>query len=164
MDQPEWNEEEIQRECQAPLHPDAVKGMDLFNLAEYFEAHEALESAWRDEPGAQRDLYRAILLAAVTILHTQRGNYIGAVKVSRRCLRWMTPFGEVCCGVQIGLLRQQVFSLNQGLELEGADFLQRFDFTGVNPIVYDRRYPVALPEKPRKKIYRGKENGRDASL
>lgn len=148
MDHPGWNDDEVLRACQSPLHPDAVKGIELFNRAEYFEAHEALETAWRDEPGAQRDLYRAILLAAVTFLHMKRGNFDGALKVSRRCLRWMAPFGEVCCGVNIADLRQQIIIVNRSLEQEGAGYLQRFNFTGVNLIIFDRNYLIALPEKP----------------
>ena len=48
-------------DCQGPLHPQAVYGMELFNQGRYFEAHEALEAAWRDESGPVRDLYRGIL-------------------------------------------------------------------------------------------------------
>jgi hypothetical protein len=149
MDHPEWNDEELLRACQSPIHPDAVKGIELFNHTGYFEAHEALETAWRDEPGAQRDLYRAILLAAVTLLHMQRGNFEGALKVSQRCLRWIAPFGEICCGVQVGALRRQVLVINQRLEVEGADFLRHFNFTGVNPIIFDQRYPLTFSEKPK---------------
>lgn len=146
MDQPVWRVEEIQRCCHKPLHPEAVKGIDLFNQAEYFEAHEALEIAWREETDPRRDLYRGILLAAVTILHMQRGNFEGALKVSRRCLKWLAPFGENCCGVQVGALRQEILSINQHLEQEGAGFLQLFKFTDVQAIVYDRHYPVAYPK------------------
>ena len=36
--------------CNAPIHPQAAEGLRLFNTGEYFEAHEALEVAWLEEP------------------------------------------------------------------------------------------------------------------
>ena len=38
-----------------------MDGIRLFNAGQYWRAHEALEAAWREEPGAVRDLYRGIL-------------------------------------------------------------------------------------------------------
>jgi len=43
------NGERTLEECQGTLHPKAIEGLRLFNDGEYFEAHEELETAWRDE-------------------------------------------------------------------------------------------------------------------
>ncbi|HRQ33635.1 MAG TPA: DUF309 domain-containing protein, partial [Anaerolineales bacterium] len=59
----------------APLHPSAIEGLRLFNNGKYFEAHEALETAWLEERGKIRDLYRGILQVGVAYLHITRGNY-----------------------------------------------------------------------------------------
>ena len=71
-------------DCSVPLHPAALRGLELFNAGEYFEAHEALEDAWRDETGPVRLLYQGILQVAVTYLHVQHDNYEGALKLSAR--------------------------------------------------------------------------------
>jgi hypothetical protein len=148
-DQPIWKDEEIQTACQNPLHRQAVEGIRLFNHFEFFEAHEALEAAWRAEPGPSRDLYRGILLAAVTFLHMQRGNYEGALKVSRRCLKWLAIFGEVCCGVQVGALRRQVSAINQRLEQDGAPFLTIFTASNVTPIQVEPDWPIDWSDSSR---------------
>ena len=54
-------------DCNEPLHPKAVEGLELFNRGHYFEAHEALEAAWREETHPVRELYRGILQAGVVI-------------------------------------------------------------------------------------------------
>ncbi len=89
----------------AAIHPRAADGLRLFNQGQYFEAHEALEDAWRDEPGPIRELYRGILQAAVVYLHIRRGNYSGSLKVFRRSQRWLNGWPEVCRGIQVGRLR-----------------------------------------------------------
>jgi uncharacterized protein len=53
--------EEITTGCMGALPPLALRGLELFNQGEYFEAHEALELAWREETGPVRELYRGIL-------------------------------------------------------------------------------------------------------
>src|SRR5512138_2053770 len=92
--------------CDAPLHPQAMQGLRLFNAGEYFEAHEALEDAWNAEKGKVRDLYRGILQIAVVYLHITRKNYNGAVKVYERSQKWLKDWPEVCRGIQVGKLRR----------------------------------------------------------
>lgn len=95
-------------DCSAPLHPEALRGIRLFNAGEYFEAHEALENAWRDEPGPIRELYQAILQVAVTYYHIQRGNYSGAIKVSARCKLKLDEWPDTCRGVDVAGLRRSL--------------------------------------------------------
>lgn len=66
------------------MHPAAREGILLIEEGAYFEAHEALETAWRETPPPGRELYQGILQAAVTYLHLQRGNREGALKVYQR--------------------------------------------------------------------------------
>jgi len=89
-------------DCQGKLPPHAKEGLRLFNAGEYFEAHEALELAWREETGQVRRLYQGILETAVTYLRIQRGNYVGAVKVYDRSRKWLRDWPDVCCGVNVG--------------------------------------------------------------
>ena len=58
-----------------------MEGLKLFNKKKFFEAHEELEDAWRDETGEIRNLYQGILQVAVAYLHVTRRNFNGAVKV-----------------------------------------------------------------------------------
>src|SRR5512145_1058725 len=94
--------------CAAPLPPEARRGIELFNAGEYFEAHEALENAWRAEPGQIRELYQGILQVAVTYLHIQRGNYSGALRVAARCQRKLEQWPATCRGVEVAVLRRDL--------------------------------------------------------
>ena len=69
-----------------------LNGLELLNHGYYFEAHEAIETAWRAEPGEIRQLYQGILQVAVVYHHVSRRNYYGARKVIRRAIGNLSPF------------------------------------------------------------------------
>ncbi|HEX2992798.1 MAG TPA: DUF309 domain-containing protein [Anaerolineales bacterium] len=125
--------------CHAPLHPQAVQGLRLFNAGEYFEAHEALEDAWNAETGKVRELYRGILQIAVVYLHVTRGNYPGAVKVYGRSLRWMKNWPDVCRGIQVGQLRRDAEAvINEVIRL-GEEKLGEFDRSLLKPVLWNEK-------------------------
>jgi len=121
-------------DCVGAIHPAAVKGMELFNAGEYWLAHEQLEEAWKEETGAVRELYRAILQVAVTYLHITRGNYVGAVKVHAKVQKWITPWPEVCRGIEIGQLRRDLETVVAEVKRLGPDRLAEFDRSLFNPV------------------------------
>jgi hypothetical protein len=65
------------------------KGVDLFNRARFFDAHEILEDVWRSSP-RDRPLRRhlqGLVQLAVAFHHVSKGNYLGAKSVLERALR-----------------------------------------------------------------------------
>jgi hypothetical protein len=90
--------------CSSPLRAKAIEGLRLFNEGKYFDAHEALEFAWREEENAIRDLYRGLLQAAVICLHITRGNLIGAEKVYERSHKWLRGWSDECAGIDLAQL------------------------------------------------------------
>ena len=68
---------------------DVHRGIDLFNHAHFFDAHEVLEDVWRsvsrDQP-LRRHLQGMVQLA-VAFHHESTGNHIGARSVLERALR-----------------------------------------------------------------------------
>ena len=123
-------------DCQGPLHPQAIHGMELFNQRRYFEAHEALEAAWRAESGPVRDLYRGILQVGVVYLHITQYNYPGALKVYQRCRKWLLPWPETCRGVQVGTLRQDLEAVMSALQALGPQQIIHFDPSLFKPVHY----------------------------
>lgn len=121
-------------DCAGTIHPAAIKGMQLFNDGEYWLAHEALEEAWKEETGAVRELYRAILQTGVVYLHITRDNYNGAVKVYRKVQKWITPWPEVCRGIQIGQLRRELNAVIAEVKRLGPDRLVEFDRSLFKPV------------------------------
>ena len=120
----------------AVLHPKAVEGLHLMNRGEYFEAHEALEAAWKEEPGEIRRLYQGILQAAVVYLHITRSNYSGAVKVYNRSQKWLTRWDGVVLGIDVEGLRRDLEVAMREVKRLGPEHLAEFDRSLLKPVHY----------------------------
>jgi predicted metal-dependent hydrolase len=120
----------------ASLHPQAIEGLRLMNEDKYFEAHEALEAAWRAEPGPLRNLYKGILQAAVTYLHIERANYRGAVKVYGRSQKWLTQWEGVVLGIDISALRRDLDGAVAEARRLGPQRLAEFDRRLLKPVLW----------------------------
>ena len=94
--------------CNEALPSDALRGLEYFNTGKYFEAHEYLENAWRDEGREIRDLYRAVLQVAVGYYHLTRGNYTGAQKMFNRSRKYLDLLPGTCQGIHLGQLRRDM--------------------------------------------------------
>lgn len=125
--------------CSGALHPKAIEGLRLFNAGEFFEAHEELETAWREETGEIRDLYRGILQVAVTYLHITRGNYDGAVKVYGRSLKWTRDWGDVCRGINVKKFREDAEIVMKEVERLGRERIAAFDRSLFQPIQWNEK-------------------------
>ena len=82
-------------DCRRVLPPKVVEGIALFNQGLFFEAHEALEAAWREEAGPIREMYRGILQVAVGYYHLMNGNRAGALKMFKRARQWLEPLQPI---------------------------------------------------------------------
>lgn len=124
-------------DCSAPLPPAARYGLELFNRGEYFEAHEALEDAWRAEKGEIRYLYQGILQAAVMYLQITRKNYGGARKMFDRCMKLLAPWPDSCRGVDVGRLRRDLSAVMEAITRLGPQRLEQFDTSLFKPVRYE---------------------------
>ena len=124
------------RDCEGPLHPRARAGILLINAGRYFEAHEELEAAWKEERGKVRELYQGILEAAVTYLHITRGNYAGAVKVFGRSMRWLKDWPEICRGVDIGQLRRDLHEAVTEVQRLGPARMAEFHHSLLKQVIW----------------------------
>jgi predicted metal-dependent hydrolase len=124
-------------DCSASLPSEARRGLQLFNAGEFFEAHEALENAWRAESGPIRLLYQAILQVAVTYLHIQRGNYEGAIQLAARAMPKLERWQPVCCGVDVAGLKRDFAAILEQLTRLGPDGIKAFDTSSFRMIIYE---------------------------
>jgi uncharacterized protein len=124
--------------CHGQPHPKAVEGIELLNAGHFFESHEALEAAWRDESGPIRDLYRGILQVAVVYLHITRLNYPGAIKVHQRCQKLLRLWPETCRGVSVGELKQNLDAVISVLKELGPQHIVEFDESLFKPVRYSK--------------------------
>lgn len=126
----------LAEDCLAALSAQALHGLELFNLGEFFEAHEWLEEAWKADPGPARELYRAILQTAVAYLQIERLNFNGAVKMFLRLRQWIDPLPQQCRGVDVATLRQDSAACYAQLLKLGPDQIQEFDHSLFKPVIY----------------------------
>ena len=126
--------EELQKACLGSLPEEVIEGLRLFNAGKYFEAHEHLETAWRNEPGLIRELYRGILQAGIAYYHIERGNFDGATKLFASCLNWLNPYPDQCRGIQVGKLKQDVRIVQLSLQRLGREHISGFDARMFKPV------------------------------
>ena len=124
-------------DCSAPLHPLARRGLEAFNRREYFEAHELLEEAWREEKGPIRGLYQGILQAAVCYLHIERGNLNGGMRMYARCKPKLDNWPDTCRGVDVAGLRRSLSTVMEAVSRLGPENIHDFYLSLFQPISYD---------------------------
>jgi len=128
--------EQIASDCVGPLHPDAIIGIGLFNQGQYYEAHEALETAWRADRGPVRELYRGILQVGAGYLKIQRGNYGGAMKFFQSCRKWLNLYPDTCRGINVGKLCQDFQHVEAELMRLGPEHVLLFDQSLFQPVEF----------------------------
>ena len=126
----------LEQTCQVPLPELALLGLQLYNQGDYFEAHEALEAAWRQDQTPGRELYQGILQVGIAYLQIERGNYRGALKMFLRARRWLDPLPDQCRGVHVAQLRQDAQRAEAALRALGREQMAEFDRTLFRPAIY----------------------------
>jgi predicted metal-dependent hydrolase len=123
-------------DCEGELHSKAKEGIKLFNDGRFFDAHEELEEAWREETGKIRELYQGVLQVAVMYLHITRGNYAGALKVYDRSLKWLGSWPDVCRGINISQLRQDAEAVMNAVQKLGTEKINEFNTSLFKPVIW----------------------------
>jgi hypothetical protein len=59
-------------------------GLDLFNQERYWESHEALESAWRNAQGEEKETLQGLILVAAALVHWQKNEKQVTLNVMKR--------------------------------------------------------------------------------
>lgn len=117
-----------------PLHPEARKGIELFNLGEFYEAHEPLELAWMETPSPERDLYQGILQIGLAYFQITRNNYRGALKMFKRGQRNLEPLGDTLLGVDINKLRADSRIVEEAVRLLGPHRISELERSLIKPV------------------------------
>jgi uncharacterized protein len=76
-----------------------LRGIRLFNNAEFFDAHEALEDIWRAAPPENKKFLQGLVQVAVAFHHYSTGNRVGMRSVLERAIRNLSEppgsFGQI---------------------------------------------------------------------
>jgi len=142
---PSMNETEL-------LHAeDFNRGIDLFNRALFFDAHEVLEDFWRPLPTKKplRRHVQGLIQLAVAFHHHSTGNYVGALSVLDRATRNLHGAENSFPDLDLVSLRVQLIPWRQFLTDHGGAGRHKSHGSKIEP----RKRP-ALP-----KIIRRRANG-----
>jgi len=83
-----------------------LRGIQLFNEAEFFEAHEVLEDVWRAAPATEKRFLQGLIQIAVAFHHHSTGNLVGARSLLVRGTRNLVGSPDDFGGIDISKLRR----------------------------------------------------------
>jgi predicted metal-dependent hydrolase len=97
-------------------HTQCREGIELFNRAAFFDAHEALEDVWRSAPAADKKFLQGLIQVAVALYHHGNGNSVGARSVLRRAFRNLSRYPENFGGINSELLLSSISAWQRALD------------------------------------------------
>jgi len=87
--------------------PDALRqGIEEFNQACFFEAHDTWEELWHETSGPLEDFYQGLIQLAVGFYHLLNDNRRGARNQLAKGLDKLAGYRPVCQGIDVQLLSQ----------------------------------------------------------
>jgi predicted metal-dependent hydrolase len=96
------------------------RGILLFNSADFFDAHEALEDVWREAQEPERKFLQGLIQIAVALHHHSRGNLVGAQSLMARGADNLRPYPEGFGGIRLGQLLESVEIWQRALDARTA--------------------------------------------
>jgi predicted metal-dependent hydrolase len=98
-----------------------LHGIALFNKADFFDAHEALEDIWRAAPPENKKFLQGMVQIAVAFHHYSTGNRVGMRSVLKRAIRNLSEpsgrFGQIQLAALLQSLGQWREALDNNLPL-----------------------------------------------
>ena len=113
--------------------PRYLQYFSLFHEEKYFEAHEVLESLWRETKGEEREFYQGLIQLAAALVHFQKRNLAGARELVRNASKHFLPYPLVYRGVEISLILKEFekflveWSKNPGQPSRAKKFIPQLD-------------------------------------
>jgi predicted metal-dependent hydrolase len=102
-------------QCRVDFEP-CREGVELFNRAAFFEAHEALEDVWRAAPQPEKKFLQGLIQVAVALHHHGNGNSAGARSVLKRAFRNLSLYPEGYGGIDSAPLLRSISEWQRALD------------------------------------------------
>lgn len=83
-------------------------GIELFNEERYWESHEALEAAWKNAAGDEKEILQGIILLAAALVHLQKDESSIALSVMTRAESKLERHSGYPHGVDLAGLKTRV--------------------------------------------------------
>jgi uncharacterized protein len=105
------------------LPPALRQGVEEFNRAYYFEAHETLEDLWRETSGPLRLFYQGLIQLAVALYHLSNGNRRGALNLLGKGLDKLAAYQPACQNIDVDALCREARAWLDRVRQAGAEEL-----------------------------------------
>ena len=92
---------------QPPYDPRFLKGIEYFNVCDFFEAHEVWEELWTQYSGPARKFYQGLIQVAVCLHHFGNGNIRGAKKLYNSSTAYLKEYGDEYHGIPLRQILMQ---------------------------------------------------------
>jgi uncharacterized protein len=112
-----------------------VRGVEFFDRAEFFAAHEAWEDLWRQAAGAEKQFFQGLVQCAVALEHARRGNVRGALRLAERYPPKFAGLPPVFMGLDISAFLSQMTRAMGAIEAAGEG--------GIDPALLPRIKPAS---------------------
>jgi predicted metal-dependent hydrolase len=104
--------------------PELRQGVEEFNRAYFFEAHETLEDLWRGTSGPLRLFYQGLIQLAVALYHLSNGNRRGALNLLGKGLEKLTAYQPTCQNIDVDALCSEARAWLERVRQAGAGELR----------------------------------------
>lgn len=102
------------------IHPEFFKGLACFNQADFFQAHEHFEQAWRDTADDSREFYRALLHLSAGYFRLAQNRPAAAKKFFNHAKKWLALFANPTMGLDTEQINLRLGILIQSID-QGQD-------------------------------------------
>jgi predicted metal-dependent hydrolase len=100
------------------MHGPLAQGLEHYNAADFFAAHEDWESVWLHAPQPEKTFLQALIQVTVALHHMQRKNQLGCTRLLTAALNKLEAYAEDYGDIAVNLLRDDI---RQYLQLLAAN-------------------------------------------
>ena len=86
-------------------------GVSYFNNERFWECHEALEGAWKQSNGEEKELIQGLILVAAALVHYQKAEYDICLSVLGRALEKLHDKSGQYCRINVDDVKQKVIEI-----------------------------------------------------
>jgi len=102
-------------------------GFNYYKIGDYFEAHESWEELWSDYYLEDRKFIQGLIQLAVSFVHLERCNLIGARNLLIKSKEKMQAFSGIHRGINMDLLLKEIGIVESNYDQ--LEDLKDFDWT-----------------------------------
>ncbi len=117
---------------------DISEGIELFNSAHFFEAHDYFEALWIESSGEERLFYQGMVQMAVGCFHLISGNYRGSLSQFNKGTAKLINYVPEYSNVNISKLLKDIDILKSDLNLHFENQLEKINLEKIPQLDFSK--------------------------